>query len=319
MNVRVEKKKNPYAQIDKTPINDRRLSPQSVGVLVYLLSKPDGWKALKSDILKRFHSAEEIKTTINMIEAVFRELRKTGYAKLVPVRDKEKGRVIGSEYVIFETPQEITEVATSSEVGELSEAGTSSDAGTYPTVEDVGGYSNNELLSNNELKEEVKKENAPSPKIESFNYSSETKPFDAEPTIEKSEKRYLEASQKIKNYFAQFPDDMILICDLAKKKLSPARFAEELDKWLSRNVENLTLIQNPVARLKFGESSFKSWIEKPWVSENQEQKNQNNGHARNGNPTPEQRYDANNETVRRIIENDLREAGMLDEFGRVRN
>ncbi len=124
----------------------------------------------------------------------------------------------------------------------------------------------------------VKEKEEPPPLIiESFNYISETKPFDAEPTIEKSEKRYLEASQKIKNYFAQFPDDMIIICDLAKKKLSPARFVEELDKWLSRNVENLTLIQNPVARLKFGESSFKSWIEKPWVSENQEQKS--NGYA----------------------------------------
>jgi Helix-turn-helix domain len=133
-----------------------------------------------------------------------------------------------------------------------------------------------------------KEKEAPSLNPESFNYASETKPFDAEPTIEKSEKRYLEASQKIKDYFARCPDDMILICDLAKKKLSPVRFVEELDKWLYRNVENLTLIQNPVARLKFGESSFKSWIEKPWVSDGDQKQNQN-GYANRNTETANER------------------------------
>jgi len=163
MNVRINKRENPFLQIDKTPINDKRLSPASLGVLTYLLSKPDGWKANKKEILSRFQGADEIKTTINMIEAVFRELRKTGYAKLVPVKG-EGGRVIGREYVINEIPESLTELPTSSGVGESTELPTSSDIGTSPTVGDLGGYSNNESFSNNE--DSLIGKNEKPPKIE---------------------------------------------------------------------------------------------------------------------------------------------------------
>ncbi len=41
--VRVNKRSNPYVVIDKTALNDDRLSWKAKGVLCYLLSLPDDW------------------------------------------------------------------------------------------------------------------------------------------------------------------------------------------------------------------------------------------------------------------------------------
>jgi len=37
------KRVNPYSQIDNKMINDERLKAESLGVLVYLISKPEDW------------------------------------------------------------------------------------------------------------------------------------------------------------------------------------------------------------------------------------------------------------------------------------
>jgi hypothetical protein len=39
--IRCQKKRHPYAQIDKTPLLDTRLSWKARGILAYLLTKPD--------------------------------------------------------------------------------------------------------------------------------------------------------------------------------------------------------------------------------------------------------------------------------------
>jgi hypothetical protein len=150
MNVRVVKRENPYAQIDKMPINDRNLSPESLGVLTYILSKPNDWKAHKKEILKRFQGALTIKATQNKIDNVFIELRKAGYIKICHIKDKKTGLIKGSEYQFFETP----DMPISSTLGDTSEQSKSSHLGTSLTIGNVPILTEEmTLLTNNELKE----------------------------------------------------------------------------------------------------------------------------------------------------------------------
>jgi len=78
-------------------LNDRRLSPAALGVLVYLLSKPPGWTPKIGELANRFNVSEYA------IRQAMRELRAAGYAGLGPVRN-DTGVVLGTGYTIHETP-----------------------------------------------------------------------------------------------------------------------------------------------------------------------------------------------------------------------
>lgn len=99
MNLRVKKQKK-YTTVDNGFINDPRLSASSIGVLLYLMSKPDDWKAHKREIVKRFTKAS-IKTTKNLIDNVFKELRSAGYVRMIPI-PASNGKFKGTEYEIRE-------------------------------------------------------------------------------------------------------------------------------------------------------------------------------------------------------------------------
>lgn len=153
MNLRVQKRDNPYLQVDKTAINDLDLSPQALGVLVYILAKPNDWKAHKREIIKRFSQSKQCKTTANGMDSIFIELRKAGYIQIVPLRN-EKGHVTGSEYVFCEMPIKSTEMPQSSMLGEQTEMPQSSEVGTLPTLGNLGGLKEERLpLVMNEEKE----------------------------------------------------------------------------------------------------------------------------------------------------------------------
>ena len=137
MNIRIQKRENPFVQIDKTPIDDGNLSPESLGVLTYLLSKPNNWKAHKNEILKRFKDGD-LKTTKNKLDNIFKELCKAGYMKMLPLKETGTGKLIGSEHIIYELPT-YEDVPTS----EILDSGKSSDS------ENVPNYSNNDLNNNN--------------------------------------------------------------------------------------------------------------------------------------------------------------------------
>lgn len=96
--VRVVKRENPFVQIDKTPINDERLSWKAKGLLVYLLSKPDDWTIMISDLIKRAKDGRD------SIYAGLKELEVTGYLSRRRDRD-ENGKFLPIEYTVYETPQ----------------------------------------------------------------------------------------------------------------------------------------------------------------------------------------------------------------------
>lgn len=97
MIVRIKKRENPYVQIDKSALSDRRLSWRAKGVLTYLLGKPDDWITSVPDIIENGRDGRE------SVQSALKELRATGYAELRTTRNA-KGQTTGKEWVIMETP-----------------------------------------------------------------------------------------------------------------------------------------------------------------------------------------------------------------------
>jgi hypothetical protein len=73
-------KRDPFARIPHTMLDDPAISWRSKGILAYLCGKPDGWKTRATDIRKRGKEGERAVWT------ALRELRKAGYAELSALR-----------------------------------------------------------------------------------------------------------------------------------------------------------------------------------------------------------------------------------------
>ncbi len=76
---RVKKDTN-YSVIHNTPINDKSLSCESLGVITYLLSKPDNWIVQNHEIRQRFDIGRD-KTA-----RIFKELTSAGYMRREQIR-----------------------------------------------------------------------------------------------------------------------------------------------------------------------------------------------------------------------------------------
>lgn len=87
-----------WTSIDRRAINDRRLSMRARGVLVWLLDKPDGWRADAETI------ARETTEGRDAIRAALNELKVAGYLVVTKGRD-EAGRW-ATEQVLHELPQD---------------------------------------------------------------------------------------------------------------------------------------------------------------------------------------------------------------------
>ncbi len=84
-----------FTQIDNEPINDKaNVSPEVLGMLVYILSKPDGWKLWPKDLVRK-------DCEIDRVYRILASMREAGYAERKDVRDK--GRFVGYDYVVSET------------------------------------------------------------------------------------------------------------------------------------------------------------------------------------------------------------------------
>lgn len=103
----VQKRENPYVQIDKRGLEDPRLSFKAKGILAYLLSKPHDWRVNRVDLQR--HSSDGRKA----IATAMAELERAGYAVLRKV-SAGNGQFLGQEWVIFELPHsQITETPIS--------------------------------------------------------------------------------------------------------------------------------------------------------------------------------------------------------------
>lgn len=94
--LRVEKNAN-YVVMNRTALNDERLSWKAKGIMAYMLSMPDDWTFYINELTK--HSVDGEKA----FRSGLKELKENGYVKRKPVRDGNK--IIGWETIVVEVPQ----------------------------------------------------------------------------------------------------------------------------------------------------------------------------------------------------------------------
>lgn len=88
-------KERPYFSMARKTAQDLQLTYEALGLLTYLLSKPDGWETDVKDLAKR--------GTLYKAYKILRELRKAGYMSLE--KEAGKGRYSRWVYQVFETCQ----------------------------------------------------------------------------------------------------------------------------------------------------------------------------------------------------------------------
>ena len=96
--IRVRKRPNNFVMIDKTFLEDDRLSYKAKGILAYLLSKPDNWKVVVGDLVNRSKDGKA------SVYAGLRELKEYGYYNKTPVRNEQGTRIVRWESVVYELP-----------------------------------------------------------------------------------------------------------------------------------------------------------------------------------------------------------------------
>ena len=94
------KRKNKYTTIDNCVFADHQLSFQAMGMLSYLLSKPDNWNALPK-VLEKVTEGTAKKSGRDAIYAILDELISVGF---VVRRKHQSGEV---DYFIFDEPQSV--------------------------------------------------------------------------------------------------------------------------------------------------------------------------------------------------------------------
>ena len=95
--IRVQKSKNNFVTMDKEFLENGSLSWKAKGILAYLLSKPDNWKVIASNLV---NSATDGKGSVYK---GLKELSEWGYYEKTPIRD-EKGVIVRWDSVVLEVP-----------------------------------------------------------------------------------------------------------------------------------------------------------------------------------------------------------------------
>lgn len=106
----VKNKDNPYLMLNKTAINDNKISWKAKGLHAYLLSLPDDWKIYVNELQN--HASDGRESTANTIK----ELIKHGYIIREEIRN-ELGQFKGYEYQVLENPLDVDSITLSTENG----------------------------------------------------------------------------------------------------------------------------------------------------------------------------------------------------------
>lgn len=99
--IRVKKQPSNFVLLDKTFLEDDRLSFKAKGILAYLLSKPDDWKVIVGNLVN--YSADGKAS----VYAGLKELKEYGYYEKIPVRNEQGTRIVRWESVVYEVPKSL--------------------------------------------------------------------------------------------------------------------------------------------------------------------------------------------------------------------
>jgi hypothetical protein len=92
------KKRDRYVVISKVPLEDKRLSWKAKGLLAYLLSKPDQWTVMVTQLVNESTDGKDA------VRTALLELQASGYLEGEPQR-AENGRFAPTDLVVYEEPQ----------------------------------------------------------------------------------------------------------------------------------------------------------------------------------------------------------------------
>ncbi len=87
-----------YTLMPNEFFNDESLTFEAIGVLAYLLSRPDDWKVHLTQLRKRGGFGRD------KAQRIMRDLINAGYVVYQPIR-LDDGTVKGSEYLVYDEPQ----------------------------------------------------------------------------------------------------------------------------------------------------------------------------------------------------------------------
>lgn len=90
-----------FTIVPNEPVNDERLSFDALGLLTYLLSRPDDWTVKPDQLRARGgNGRDKIRTVVNcLIEA--------GYIVRRKVRDRHTKKYVADEYLVYDEPQNV--------------------------------------------------------------------------------------------------------------------------------------------------------------------------------------------------------------------
>lgn len=91
-------KKNPYFMLLRATAQNKELSYEALGLLCYLLSKPDDWRVEIGDIQRQHCGRDKARSLL-------KELCDKGYAQRLEQTHEDGGRFGFGDYEISETPQ----------------------------------------------------------------------------------------------------------------------------------------------------------------------------------------------------------------------
>lgn len=93
--IRRKTRRQRFTVMDNTAINDRRLGFAALGVLTYLLSKPDNWTIMPTELQRRGGIGRD------GLRTIMRQLGVAGYAKLTRTRG-DGGHITGTVWEVSE-------------------------------------------------------------------------------------------------------------------------------------------------------------------------------------------------------------------------
>lgn len=96
--IRVQKRPNNFVMMDKSFLEDTRLSYKAKGILAYLLSKPDNWKVIVGNVVNYSTDGKA------SVYAGLKELKECGYYEKIPVRNEQGTRITRWESTVYEIP-----------------------------------------------------------------------------------------------------------------------------------------------------------------------------------------------------------------------
>lgn len=95
--IRVAKNNN-YVVMNRTALNDNRLSWKAKGIMAYMLSMPDDWVFYMDELITHATDGKD------SFKSGLKELKDNGYVERKPVRDEKTKRIVAWETIVHEAP-----------------------------------------------------------------------------------------------------------------------------------------------------------------------------------------------------------------------